>query len=117
MAITALPRTERPDGVEDGPGAPDGRLLYIKATLSGDEPVDVKNFAALHPAFPHDPTGNQFFDEDRFESYRALGYHSVMSAAGELVDADAWDLCAGVARASPPGPPGSDLDFSTATQP
>jgi hypothetical protein len=78
----------------DGPDAPDGLLLYVKATLSGDESVDIRNFAALHPAFPHDPTGNQFFDEDRFESYRALGYHSVMSVAGELELADAWDLCA-----------------------
>ncbi len=82
----------------DGPGAPDGLLLYVKATLSGDESVDIRNFAALHPAFPHDPTGNQFFDEDRFESYRALGYHSVMSVAGELELADAWDLSAASAR-------------------
>jgi hypothetical protein len=84
----------------DGPGAPDGLLLYVKATLSGDESVDVRNFAALHPAFPHDPTGNQFFDEERFESYRALGYHSILSLAGALDDADAWDLCAAVARVS-----------------
>ena len=82
------------------PGAPNGLLLYVKATLSGDESVDVLNFAALHPAFPHDPTGNQFFDEDRFESYRALGYHSIMSVAGTLVDGDAWDLCAAAARGS-----------------
>ncbi len=86
----------------DGPDAPDGLLLYVKATLSGDESVDVRNFAALHPAFPHDPTGNQFFDEDRFESYRALGYHSIMSVAGELELADAWDLCA-AAREDPGG--------------
>ncbi len=84
----------------DGPGAPHGLLLYVKATLSGDESVDVRNFAALHPAFPHDPTGNQFFDEDRFESYRALGYHSIMTLAGELDDADAWELCAAVERLS-----------------
>ena len=87
----------------DGPDAPPGLLLYVKATLSGDEPIDVRNFAALHPAFPHDPTGNQFFDEDRFESYRALGYHSIMSFAGSLHDADAWDLCAAAARASKAG--------------
>ena len=82
----------------DGPGAPDGLLLYVKATLSGDEPVDIRNFAAEHPVFPHDPTGNQFFDEDRFESYRALGYHSIMSFSQNLADADAWNLCAAVAR-------------------
>jgi hypothetical protein len=97
----------------DGPGVPDGRLLYVKATLSGDEPVDVRNFAVLHSSFPHDPTGNQFFDEDRFESYRALGYHSIMSVAEELADADAWDLCAAVARASESaGPVGVRSRFS-----
>ena len=62
-------------------GAPNGVLIYVKATLSGDEPVDVRNFASLDPTFPHDSTSNQFFDEARFESYRALGYHSVMSVA------------------------------------
>jgi hypothetical protein len=76
----------------DGQGTPDGLLLYVKATLSGDESVDIRNFAATHPAFPHDSTANQFFDEDRFESYRALGYHSILSVAGDLKDADAWEL-------------------------
>jgi hypothetical protein len=70
--------------VVDGPDAPDGTILYIKATLSGDEPVDVRNFASSDPAFPHDSTANQFFDEARFESYRTLGYHSVLSVAGGL---------------------------------
>ena len=65
----------------DGPGAPDGILLYLKATLSGDEPVDVINFATADPLFPHDSTGNQFFSEARFESYRALGFHTVLSMA------------------------------------
>jgi hypothetical protein len=84
----------------DGPGTPDGVLLYFKATLSGDESVDIRTFAALNSAFPHDPTGNQFFDEDRFESYRALGYHSIMSVAGKLTDADVWNLAAAVTRAT-----------------
>jgi hypothetical protein len=65
----------------DGDGAPDGTILYLKATLSGDESVDVRNFAAGDPTFPHDSTGNQFFDEARFESYRLLGFHTVLSAA------------------------------------
>ncbi|CAN5833411.1 patatin-like phospholipase family protein [soil metagenome] len=84
----------------DGEGVADGWLLYVKATLSGDESVDVRNFAALDPAFPHDSTSQQFFGEDRFESYRALGYHSIMSLSGGLDNADAWDLCAAVERAS-----------------
>ena len=84
----------------DGEGVDDGWLLYVKATLSGDESVDVRNFAALDPSFPHDSTSQQFFDEARFESYRALGYHSIMSLAGGLKTADAWELCAAIERAS-----------------
>jgi hypothetical protein len=67
--------------MQDGPSAPDGTILYLKATLSGDETVDVSNFARTHAAFPHDPTTDQFFDEACFESYRALGFHTVLSAA------------------------------------
>lgn len=80
--------------VVDGPAAPDGTILYIKATLSGDEPVDVVNFALADPAFPHDSTAQQFFDEARFESYRMLGFHSVMSVAAGLQGIDsARALC------------------------
>jgi hypothetical protein len=50
-------------------------LLYLKATLTGDEPADIRNYAALHPSFPHEPTFNQFFDEPQWESYRKLGEH------------------------------------------
>jgi len=57
------------------PGAPDGVLLYLKPSLSGDEPVDVLEYAAHHEQFPHEPTSDQFFDESQFESYRRLGEH------------------------------------------
>lgn len=49
--------------------------MYLKSTLTGDEPVDVLQYHAQHPEFPHTPTADQFFDESKFESYRALGYH------------------------------------------
>ena len=70
--------------VVDGADAPDGTILYLKATLSGDEPVDVRNFASADPMFPHDATANQFFDEARFESYRTLGFHTVLSVSAGL---------------------------------
>jgi hypothetical protein len=78
----------------DGPGAPDGTILYLKATLSGDEPVDVRNFASADPLFPHDSTSDQFFDEARFESYRALGYHTVLSVTAGLKELESVEgLC------------------------
>jgi hypothetical protein len=73
----------------DGPAAPDGTLVYMKAALSGSEPVDVWNFSKTNPAFPHDPTTDQFFDETRFESYRSLGFHTVKALAGDSVPRDA----------------------------
>jgi len=58
------------------PNAPaPGVLIYIKASLSGDESSDVKEYAAAHAGFPHQSTGDQFFDENQFESYRELGRH------------------------------------------
>jgi hypothetical protein len=50
-------------------------LLYLKATLTGDESADVAEYRALHPEFPHESTINQFFDEAQWESYRRLGEH------------------------------------------
>ncbi len=52
---------------------PDSWLLMIKASLTGDEPLDVARFAKLNPDFPQDSTADQFFDENRWESYRRLG--------------------------------------------
>jgi len=57
------------------PGAQPGTLVFLKASLTGDEPVDVLNYAREHPPFPHQTTADQFFTESQFESYRALGCH------------------------------------------
>jgi hypothetical protein len=48
-------------------------LLYIKASLTGDEPDDVLQYHDSHPEFPHQSTADQWFDEYQFESYRMLG--------------------------------------------
>ncbi|MGH9373030.1 MAG: hypothetical protein ACRD15_16025 [Vicinamibacterales bacterium] len=61
--------------------ADDGVLIYMKATLSGDEPADVLNYARSHAAFPHESTANQFFTEAQFESYRMLGLHTIGQVA------------------------------------
>ncbi|MGE3509517.1 MAG: patatin-like phospholipase family protein [Vicinamibacterales bacterium] len=62
------------------PADPPGTLLYLKSSLTGDEPADVLRYASMHPAFPHESTADQFFDESQFESYRALGYHIACAA-------------------------------------
>jgi hypothetical protein len=64
-----------------------GELLYIKSSLTGDEPVDVREYSWRAVKFPHQSTADQFFNESQFESYRALGWH-IMRSIPAFIDAD-----------------------------
>lgn len=67
------------------PGAPQGLLIYLKPSLTGNEPADVLEYASYHPDFPHESTADQFFDESQFESYRKLGAHIVHEVFDETM--------------------------------
>jgi hypothetical protein len=56
-----------------------GTILYVKASVTGDEPEDIREFRSRFAEFPHQSTGDQFFDEAQFESYRQLGLHTAIS--------------------------------------
>jgi hypothetical protein len=69
----------------------DGRLVYVKPMLLGNEPPDVLSYAASNPTFPHQSTGDQWFDESQTESYRGLGAFTLDEmcqgwSAGSLTD-------------------------------
>ena len=76
-----------------------GKLVYLKSSLLGDYALQstlpddfyessphrrddrlydrnayIAHYKAKNPAFPHETTADQFFDETQFECYRALGY-------------------------------------------
>jgi predicted acylesterase/phospholipase RssA len=55
----------------------EGILLYVKSSLTGDEADYVRDYKKRYPRFPHETTGDQFFTEEQFENYRALGFHAV----------------------------------------
>jgi hypothetical protein len=55
----------------------EGLILYVKSSLTGDENDYVLDYKRRHSAFPHEMTGDQFFGEEQFEAYRALGYHAM----------------------------------------
>lgn len=76
------------DRREEGEEIEDGMLLYIKPVLTGDESADQFNYARMHTEFPHESTGDQWFDEAQFESYRKLGMHSV----AELIEGGQQEL-------------------------
>lgn len=77
-----------------------GAILYLKASMTGQEDTSVRQYQSLRPAFPHEDTGDQFYGEDQFESYRRLG----IDVARHALDAD---LPADVAAlvAPPPSTP------------
>ncbi|GJH14742.1 hypothetical protein CBA19CS11_37910 [Caballeronia novacaledonica] len=52
-----------------------GELLYIKASLTGDETEYIREYQTRFTDFPHESTTDQFFTEEQFEAYRALGAH------------------------------------------
>jgi hypothetical protein len=54
-----------------------GILLYIKSSVSGDENDYILDYKRRHTGYPHEATSDQFFTEEQFEVYRALGFHSV----------------------------------------
>jgi len=65
-----------------------GQIIYIKSTLTGTEPQDILAYRTANPVFPHQSTGDQWFDESQFESYRALGRFAVETALARLGDPD-----------------------------
>jgi hypothetical protein len=63
-------------GTDDrGAGNKKGWLIYIKSSLTGDENDYICDYARRNDTFPHETTGDQFFSEEQFEVYRALGFH------------------------------------------
>ncbi len=60
-----------------------GQLYYIKASLTGDENPYVHEYQQRNKDFPHESTAEQFFTEEQFEAYRALGSHM----ADQMVEA------------------------------
>ncbi|MFQ5351293.1 MAG: hypothetical protein ACE5EG_12700, partial [Thermoanaerobaculia bacterium] len=61
--------------LRDGDDVEEGYLLYIKSSFTGNEAETMQEYRAKNPAFPHESTADQFFDEGQFEAYRALGFH------------------------------------------
>jgi hypothetical protein len=79
------PKFKNPDAeFESGYKADFGWIIYLKSSLMmGREPATVQAYAARHDKFPHQSTADQFFDDDQFDAYRALGYYIAESMLGD----------------------------------
>ena len=61
-----------------------GMMIYIKPSLTGDEPTDLSQYCKSHAEFPASRVAEGNFDESAFESYRRLGEHIVDSLLAEI---------------------------------
>jgi hypothetical protein len=68
------------EGVIAFPDDTRGKILYVRAVRCPSAPDDVVGYAARDSKFPNHPTSDQFFDEERFEAYRALGRYLTSEA-------------------------------------
>ncbi|MFC4003493.1 patatin-like phospholipase family protein [Prauserella oleivorans] len=50
-----------------------GRLVVARAQLWPELPYSLLSYAAHHPEFPNDSTGDQWFDDAKFSAYTELG--------------------------------------------
>lgn len=71
---------------DDGMSPPPCWIVLLKPSKQAGAPADVLQYAKTHPAFPQEPTSDQFFDEAQWESYRSLGQH----IAGRVLAPAVW---------------------------
>jgi hypothetical protein len=80
----------------------DGVLVFAKAAVTEDAPWDVRAFREADKRFPNHSTFDQLFDDQKFESYRALGAHTARRAVRAwmrlIAKETARDQLIGVAR-------------------
>jgi len=64
-----------------------GVIVYVKSSLIEHEkglPADVRQYGIENSDFPQQSTVDQWFDESQFESYRQLGWHSMLAAFSKV---------------------------------
>lgn len=57
--------------------AKDGRLIYVRPMLTGNESPAILSYTISSPTFPHESTADQWFDESQTECYRHLGWSTI----------------------------------------
>ena len=85
-----------------------GQILYLKPSFFGrDLPADIRAYGNESKTFPHETTGDQFFSESQFESYRHLGYFFMEKLTRGATDIAALFKGAPTATPAPVPPPRS----------
>jgi hypothetical protein len=73
ITYPAVPRRSR----RGGPACDEessGVIVFAQAVLTPDMPYELLDFPQGDPGFPHDSTGDQWFNAGQFDSYQRLGH-------------------------------------------
>jgi len=77
----------------------EGIIVYIKAVMLDGLSLETRGYKTDHPAFPHEPTSDQFFNPAQFEAYRelgnAIGEDMIRGARLRTLLARAWGAAGG----------------------
>lgn len=82
--VNGLSRANFSEGIIEYSNGEIGRLLYLKLSFTGNEPEYLHYYRNLNPAYPHESTSDQYFEETQFEVYRALGSFVAHSASDSI---------------------------------
>jgi hypothetical protein len=69
----------------DYEGGERGWLVYVKPNMFSGVSIDVANYRCENPAFPQEPTTDQFFSESQWESYFNLGREIALQLDGAVL--------------------------------
>jgi len=74
----------------DPADAPSGYLIYIKSTMTRELPAALYSYKATNPLFPSESLADQFFSEQQFEAYRALGFALTSAMLDQAKGPEKW---------------------------
>ena len=69
-----------------------GTIVWVKPSVMGLDPADVRQYSLENDVFPQQTTGDQWFDEAQFESYRRLGMECARAALSDSEVAAAFPV-------------------------
>jgi len=82
-----------------------GTLIVIKSTMTQGLPPGLYAYKAGNPLFPSESLAEQFFSEEQFEAYRALGFIQAASMVEDVRKERGWAEALGFPPQPQPQPP------------
>lgn len=69
------------------PDGSTGTLIYVRNSITAAAPWDAKAYHKADPRFPHNPTVDQLYTDQKFEAYRVLGLRAGLEAVAAMPSA------------------------------